>query len=98
MTARAFQAVDVPCCVIDHHAANSASCNDRALEPLICINSEGGPYVFNLVCMAEPIQAAWLRQVGCDTLRERYTITSWPWETQEWPDAWMPLLDMSDEF
>ena len=97
MAARALQAVDVPCCVIDHPAANGASCNDRTLEHLICTNPEGGPYAFNLVCMAAPIQAAWLRQVGLDPLRERYTITSWPWETQQWPDAWMPLLDVADE-
>ena len=38
-----------------------------------------------------------MRQVGCDPLRERYTITSWPWETQQWPDAWMPFLDVADE-
>jgi hypothetical protein len=47
--------------------------------------------------MAAPIQARWLRQVGCDPLRERYTIASRPWETQQWPDAWMPLLDVADE-
>jgi len=47
--------------------------------------------------MAAPIQARWLRQVGCYPLRERYTIASWPWETQQWPDALMPLLDVADE-
>lgn len=97
MAARALQAVDVPCCVIHHPAANGAACNDRTLEPLICSDPGGGPYAFNLVCMAAPIQARWLRQVGCDPLRERYTIASWPWETQQWPDAWMPLLDVADE-
>ncbi len=97
MAARSLQAADVPCCVIHHPAANGAACNDRTLEPLICSDPEGGPYAFNLVCMAAPIQARWLRQVGCDPLRERYTISSWPWETQQWPDAWMPLLDVADE-
>jgi glycosyltransferase involved in cell wall biosynthesis len=97
MAARALQAADVPCCVIHHPAANGASCSDRTLEPLICSDPEGGPYAFNLVCMAAPIQARWLRQVGCDPLRERYTISSWPWETQQWPDAWLPLLDVADE-
>ena len=81
--ARALQAADVPCCVIHHPAANGAACNDRTLEPLICSDPTGGPYAFNLVCMAAPIQARWLRQVGCDPLRERYTIASWPWETQQ---------------
>ena len=97
MAARALQAADVPCCVIHHPAANGAACNDRTLEPLICTDPGGGPYAFNLVCMAAPIQARWLRQVGCDPLRERYTIASWPWETQQWPDAWMPLLDVAYE-
>ena len=97
MAARALRAADVPCCVIHHPAANGAACSDRTLEPLICSDPEGGPYAFNLVCMAAPIQARWLRQVGFDPLRERYTISSWPWETQQWPDAWMPLLDVTDE-
>ncbi len=35
--------------------------------------------------------------MGCDPLRERYTIASWPWETQRWPEAWMSLLDAADE-
>ena len=76
---------------------NGVVCNDRTLEPLICSDPLGGPYAFNWVCMAAPIQVRWLRQVGCDPLRERYTISSWPWETQQWPDAWMPLLDVADE-
>ena len=97
MAAKALQKADVPCCVIHHPAANGAFCNDRTLEPLICSDPEGGPYAFNLVCMAAPIQARWLRQVGCDPLRERYTIACWPWETQQWPVAWMPLLDVVDE-
>ena len=97
MAARALQAAGVPCSVIHHPAANGAACSDRTLEPLICSDPTGGPYAFNLVCMAAPIQARWLRQVGCDPLRERYTIASWPWETQQWPDAWMPLLDVADE-
>jgi hypothetical protein len=47
--------------------------------------------------MAAPIQARWLRQVGCDPLRKRCSITCSPWDTQQWPDAWMPLLDVADE-
>ena len=76
MAAKALQAADVPCCVIHQPAANGASCSDRTLESLICNEPGGGPYAFNLVCMAAPIQAAWLRQVGIDPLREQYTITS----------------------
>ena len=97
MAARALQAADVPCCVIHDPAGNGAACNNRSLEPLICSDPAGGPYSFNLVCIAAPIQARWLRQVGCDPLHERYTIASWPWETQQWPHAWMPLLDVADE-
>jgi len=62
-----------------------------------CSDPAGGPYAFNLVCLAAPIQARWLRQNGCDPLRERYTLSSWPWETQQWPEAWMPLLHVADE-
>ena len=72
----------LPCCVIHHPAANGAACTDRTLEPLIGTDPGGGPYAFNLICMAAPIQARWLRQVVCGPLREGYTIVSWPWETK----------------
>ena len=49
------------------------------------------------MCLAAPVQASWLRQNGCDPLRERSTLSSWPWETQQWPDAWLPLLEVADE-
>ena len=97
MAARALQEAEVPCCVIHHPASNGSACNDSTLEHLICSDLAGGPYAFNLVCMAAPIQYRWLRQVGCDPLRERYTISSWPWETKRWPDAWLPLLNFVDE-
>ncbi len=83
MSARALQAADVQCCVIHHPPANGAACNDRSLESLICGYPTGGPYAFKLVCMVAPFYARWLRQVGCVPLRERYTINSWPWETQQ---------------
>jgi glycosyltransferase involved in cell wall biosynthesis len=47
--------------------------------------------------MAAPIQARWLQESGCDPLRERYTLTNWPWETLQWPEAWLPLLQVADE-
>jgi len=97
MAARALQAAGVPCCVIHHPASNGATCSDRSLEPLLCTDPAGGPYAFNLVCLAAPIQARWLLQAGLDPLRERYTLTAWPWETQQWPKAWLPLLEVADE-
>jgi len=97
MAARALEAAGVPCCVIHHPAANGATCIDRSLEPLLCHDPAGGPYAFNLICMAAPIQARWLLQAGLDPLRERYTLASWPWETQQWPKAWLPLLEVADE-
>ncbi len=97
MAARALQAAGVPCCVIHHPAANGSACSDRSLEALLCSDPAGGPFAFNLVCLAAPIQGRWLRQNGCDPLRERYTLSSWPWETQQWPEAWMPLLHVADE-
>ena len=78
MVARTLQVADVPCCVVNQPAANFAACSDRKLEPLFCSDPDDGPLAFNLVCMAAPIQACWLRQVGCDPLRERYTIACWP--------------------
>ena len=68
MAARALQAASVPCCVIHHPAGNGAACTDRSLEPLLCSDLSGGPFAFNLLCMAAPIQARWLLQNGFDPL------------------------------
>lgn len=97
MAAQALEAAGVPCCVIHHPASNGAACSDRSLEPLLCSEPGGGPYAFNLVCMAAPIHGRWLLQNGLDPLRERYTLAAWPWETDTWPRSWMPLLQVADE-
>ena len=97
MAARALAAADVPFCVINHPAANGAASTDRSLEPWLCTDPAGGPYAFNLVCMTALIQARWLRQSGFEALRERYTVSAWPWETQKWPHQWLPLLQVVDE-
>jgi hypothetical protein len=97
MVARALAAAGVPFCVINYPAANGAASTDRSLEPWLCTDPNGGPYVFNLVCMAAPIQARWLRQCGLAPLRERYTVSEWPWEAQKWPHPWLPLLQVADE-
>lgn len=97
MACRALQAVDVPCCVIHHPAENGAQSHDRSIENLICTDPNGGPYAFNLVCLAAPIHARWLLQSGMNSLDSAYTIAAWPWETSQWPDAWMPLLQVVDE-
>jgi len=97
MAARALLAADVPCCVIDHPAGNGAARTDRSLEGLLHTDPEGGPYAFNLVCMAAPIHARWLLKQGFAALRERYTLVSWPWETETWPNAWTPLMEVADE-
>jgi glycosyltransferase involved in cell wall biosynthesis len=97
MAARALAAADIPCCVIDHPAGNGAARTDRSLEELLHTDPQGGPYAFNLICMAAPIHARWLLKQGFEGMRERYTIVSWPWETEIWPDAWRPLLQVADE-
>ena len=97
MAAWSLRASDVSFCVTHLPNAKAAACNGRTFESLICSYRAGGPLMPSICCMAAPIQARWLRQVGCDPMRERYTIASWPWETQQWPDAWMPWPDFADE-
>jgi glycosyltransferase involved in cell wall biosynthesis len=97
MAASALQAAGVPCAVIYHPAANGSACTDHSLEPLLCTDPSGGPFAFNLICMAAASHARWLLQGGLDALRERYTLTAWPWESQQWPKAWLPLLEVADE-
>jgi hypothetical protein len=97
MAASALQAAGVPFTVIYEPAANGSACTERSLEHFLCTDPCGGPYAFNLVCMSAPSQARWLLQAGFDVLRERFTLTAWPWETQQWPKAWMPMLEVADE-
>jgi len=97
MVARALEATGVPFCVIHHPADNGAACTDKSLESLICNDPSGGSYAFNLICMAAPIQGRWLLKNGLDPIRNRYTIAAWPWETDTWPSAWLPLLQVADE-
>lgn len=97
MVARALDAAGVPFCVIHHPAGNGAACTDRSLESLLCNDPSGGPYAFNLICMAAPIHGRWLLQNGLSPIYERYTIAAWPWETETWPTAWLPLLQVADE-
>ena len=97
MAARSLLAADVPFCVIDHPAGNGAARTDRSLDEYLHTTAHGGPYAFNLICMAAPIHARWLLEQGFSGLRERYTLVSWPWETELWPEAWTPLLHVADE-
>jgi len=97
MAACALRQAGVPCAVIHQPADNGSACTDRSLEPLLCSDPSGGPYAFNLVCMAAPSHARWLLKSGFDALRERFTLVAWPWETQQWPKAWFPLLEAVDE-
>ena len=97
MAAKALESANIPFSVIYHPAENGSSCNDRSLEPFINDDPSGGPYAFNLICMAAPIQARWLLRGGVAPLINRYTIAAWPWETQQWPTAWEPMLQVVDE-
>ena len=49
------------------------------------------------VCISAPIEARWIQQAGFEPLHEWYSITSWPWETQQWPESWLSLLNITDE-
>ena len=97
MACRALQAVDVPCSVVHHPAGNGAQCHDRSLEHLLSNDPSGGPYAFNLVCLAAPIHARWLLESTDSLKNSPYTIAAWPWETPQWPDCWLPLLEVVDE-
>lgn len=93
----ALRAAAIPCCVIDHPAENGSATTDRSLQNLVLPPGEEGPYAFNLVCMAAPIHARWVCQEGLRQQSGRYTIVSWPWETERWPQAWEAPLALADE-
>ncbi|MCP9931023.1 glycosyltransferase [Cyanobium sp. AMD-g] len=93
----ALEAAGIPCCVIDHPADNGSATSDRTLERLTLPSGQAGPYAFNLVCMAAPIHARWVCQEGLRQLLDRYTIVSWPWELERWPETWEPCLELADE-
>lgn len=96
MAALALAAADVPFSVIDVPAYNGSATSDRSLEAWIT-PGPSGPYAFNIVCLQPITHAQWLLRHGLPPAQTQYTISSWPWETDRWPQVWEPLLTCCDE-
>ena len=55
------------------------------------------PYAINLICMTAEENARIFLELGYAIFSERYNIGYWPWELDNWPDPWKPLLGLVDE-
>ena len=98
MAVKALMSQGIPVCVVNYPARNGSQSNDKTLQEFARIQHDGGgPYAFNLICMAAPSQARWMLERGISALQGRYTIASWPWETKIWPTEWNVLMNFVDQ-
>ena len=91
----ALQAAEIPISVINVPAEGAAPCQHQ-LEPWMH-PGPCGPYAINLICLQPTTHAHWLCQHGLKPQSSCYSIADWPWETEQWPEIWQPLLQHIDE-
>jgi len=54
-------------------------------------------YPVNLVTVNADQFRIWAEEGGQDLLNDRYTVGVWAWEVADFPDAFLPALDLVDE-
>jgi glycosyltransferase involved in cell wall biosynthesis len=98
MIAKALDAAAIPYCVINIPIGNGTSDQDRYLEDKVLpINAEP-PYAFNLFCMTAVTHLDKAIYHGYTTSSRAYTIATWFWEMEKWPDQLTNALDLSHEY
>lgn len=94
MTARALMANDVPFTIINQSPGKTIPQNDYSLKEHV---SEDGNYAINLICMTAFESGIYFAKKGEKQCRGRYNIGYWPWELNEWPKEWLPMMELVDE-
>ena len=94
MTARALQAAEVLCCILNFPPGADIPQNDFSLRHLV---KEEGDYAINIFCMTALETARYFAEKGHSQFKGRYNIGYWPWELAQWPTAWRDLTGLVDE-
>jgi hypothetical protein len=98
MIAKALDAAAIPYCVIDIPIGNSSSDQDRTLEGKVLPNDVEPPYAFNLFCMTAVNHLCQATYHGFTPSARAYTIATWFWEMENWPDQLTNTLDLAHEY
>ncbi|MEM9282118.1 MAG: glycosyltransferase [Verrucomicrobiota bacterium] len=93
-TYHALEANAVPTTVIDFAPGDRDRARELSLQSHL---SREAPYSFTLLCMTAEETARYVLYQGTEHLEGRYIIGYWPWELENWPDEWIPLLDLVNE-
>lgn len=97
MMARALEAAGIPYAVINVPVANGSSDHDRLLEDKILGDQQPLPYAFNLFCMTADSHLHQVVLHGRAANAGTYSIATWFWEMEQWPDRLTHALDLADE-
>ena len=97
IVARSFIEAGIPISIVDVPAKNGRPSEQTFLEKYISKNQNDAPYAFNLICMSPARHLKWHTETGYKFAENRYSISTWFWETEQWPESWLPLLDVVDE-
>ncbi len=96
MMAKALDSAGIPYCVVNIPIGNGSSDQDRALENKLLPAHQPAPYAFNIFCMTAQMH---LIQAACRGLSaQNYSIATWFWELEKWPDPLITALDLADEY
>lgn len=93
--ARALSLHDAPVAVVNFNRGLFTRQQDRSAERWISNRCE---YRTNLFPMAVNEVHSAILDIGIENYNRRYNIGYAPWELPRWPQAWMPYLELLDEF
>lgn len=94
MLALAFEAADVPFCIINIELGKDVSQQDSSVDGWV---TETPQYGINIFCMTGIEMCRYVCERGSQMLAGRYNIGLWPWELPEWPEAWHHAWSLVDE-
>lgn len=96
MIAKALEAADVPFCVVNIPATNGAKTTDDSLKAKSLSIDAERPYAFSIYCMTADTHLDLARHG--DTGIRTYSIATWFWELDRWPQRLTAALVLADEY
>jgi glycosyltransferase involved in cell wall biosynthesis len=96
MMAKALDAGGIPYGVVNIPIGNGSSDQDRTLESKLLPADQPAPYAFNIFCMTADMHLIQALYRGLTA--QHYSIATWFWELEKWPDPLLTALDVADEY
>ncbi len=96
MMAKALDSAGIPYGVVNIPIGNGSSDQDRTLESKLLPAHQPAPYAFNIFCMTAETHLIQALYRGLSA--QNYSIATWFWELEKWPDPLVTALDLADEY